>query len=396
MQVNDAYEVLGVNHDASKEEINKAYFDLASTCLNDKSNDKFLSLSRAFVSLSESKSLMVYRPDRQTNEKKKEPKANFSLAGKLWEKKLSLTSVLGLAMMGGMGIFVGFSFQPKTMVIREIVREASAPSESVALDKKVAVSDIPSKSNPLEGSASPDKLTANRAVKKEDTDGIKKAAASQKNVTQPGGASGADVREARLLERSRKFAGVVPPSIGSQVYVPPAGKVPMRELIQPLPPVPEIPAPRPMNPVGVRNPASNTAPVPIQVPQVRKDNSDKTLSVVKAPPTPVPQKNEQVEPFAPKDRTLSAEPRVSAVDVLSTIDIPLEGGGTVKANTLLEADTKVWKAKKGITRQKFNTLIAALVESKNLTLSAQKASLSLKDIQSLVQTPAQEEKTSDN
>jgi len=126
----------------------------------------------------------------------------------------------------------------------------------------------------------------------------------------------------------------------------------------------------------------------LQVSQTREDKPDKTLPVVTVPPAP--EIIEQIEPLTPKDRTLSAQHRISAVDVLNTIEIPLEGGGTVKANILLEADRKIWKAKKGITRQKLSTLISALVESKDLTLSAQKAGLNLRDIQSLVKPPTQD------
>ena len=123
----------------------------------------------------------------------------------------------------------------------------------------------------------------------------------------------------------------------------------------------------------------------LQVSQTREDKPDKTLPVVTVPPAP--EIIEQIEPLTPKDRTLSAQHRISAVDVLSTIEIPLEGGETVKANILLEADRKIWKVKKGITRQKLSTLISALVESKDLTLSAQKAGLNLRDIQTLVKLP---------
>jgi len=166
------------------------------------------------------------------------------------------------------------------------------------------------------------------------------------------------------------------------------GKIPPRENIQPLPPVPGMPTPKLMSPVTIRNQVPNTAPMLLQVSQTREDKPDKTLPVVTVPPAP--EIIEQIEPLTPKDRTLSAQHRISAVDVLNTIEIPLEGGGTVKANILLEADRKIWKAKKGITRQKLSTLISALVESKDLTLSAQKAGLNLRDIQSLVKPPTQD------
>jgi|GEM_PF-2721086 len=149
-----------------------------------------------------------------------------------------------------------------------------------------------------------------------------------------------------------------------------------------------MPTPKLMSPVTIRNQVPNTAPMLLQVSQTREDKPDKTLPVVTVPPAP--EIIEQIEPLTPKDRTLSAQHRISAVDVLNTIEIPLEGGGTVKANILLEADRKIWKAKKGITRQKLSTLISALVESKDLTLSAQKAGLNLRDIQSLVKPPTQD------
>jgi hypothetical protein len=367
MQVKDAYEILGVAPEASKEEIARAYFILASECLKtDKSNDEFLDLSRAFISLSESnKGLMLYSLLKENSETKSEPRVATSLKGKLWERKLSLASILGLALMGGVGVFAGFSFQPKTVVVREIIREAAAPTELATSNKKFAVSDIPTKA--------PEKLTTSKAVKKENTDAPNKPAqVLQKNI------------------------GVIPPSIGPLVYVPPVGRVQPRGTIQPLPPVPGMPTPRLMSPVAVRNQVTNTAHLPLQVSQTREDKSDKTLPVVTAPPAPTPEIDKQIEPLTPQARTLSAEHHISAADVLSTIEIPLEGGGTVKANTLLQEDQRIWKAKKGITRQKLSTLIAALVESKDLTLSAQKAGLSLQDVQSLVKPPTEEQKASDN
>jgi|GEM_PF-2765564 len=207
MQVKDAYELLGITPDASKEEITKAYLDLASTYLdNDKKLDNFLNLSRALDALSKSdKSLMLYSPVQETSEPKTELKV-ASLTGKLWEKKLSPAFVLGLALMGGVGVFIGFSFQPKTMVIREIIREASVPTELAAPNKKTLVSDAPTNTA--------DKLIADKAVKKEDTDAPNKPPqALQKNI------------------------GVMPPSIGPLVYVPPVGKVLPREDIQPNPPI---------------------------------------------------------------------------------------------------------------------------------------------------------------
>jgi hypothetical protein len=378
MEVNDAYKLLGITPGASKEEISKAYFILASECLNsDKSNDEFLDLSRAFISLSESnKGLMLYSLLKENSETKNEPRVATSLVGKLWERKLSLASVLGLALMGGVGAFAGFSFQPKTVVVREIIREAAAPTELATPNKKIVVSDIPTKA--------PEKLTTSKAVKKENTDAPNKPAqVLQKNIAEP-------------TEPSRKFAGVMSPSIGPLVYVPPVGKVPPRAIIQPLPPVPGMPTTKLMSPVAVRNQVPNPAPITPQVSQTKEDKSDKTLPVVMAPAAPTSEIDKQIEPLTPQARTLSAEHRISAVDVLSTIEIPLEGGGTVKANKLLEADTKIWKSKKGITRQKLSTLISALVESKDLTLSAQKADLSLQDIQSLVKLPTEEQKASDN
>jgi hypothetical protein len=370
MQAKEAYQILGVNPDSSNEEIKGAYYDLASNYLDKgKRLDDFLNISRAFVYLSDlsgpDNRLMVYRPEPETSEPKNEPKVASSLKGKLWEKKLSLASVLGLALMGGGGVFIGFSFQPKTMVIREIIREAVAPTELATPNKKIVVSDIPAKA--------PEKPTADKAVKKDDTDAPNKA-----------------------TQAPQQKVSVMPPSIVPLVYVPPVGKVPPRGIIQPLPPVPGMPVPKLMSPVAVRNLESNRVPAPPQALQIKEVKPDKTLPVVAAPPAPTPEIDKQIEPLTPKDRTLSAEHRISAVDVLSTIEIPLESGGTVKANTLLEADTKVWKAKKGITRQKLSTLIAALVESKDLTLSAQKAGLSLQDIQSLVKPPTEEQKASDN
>ncbi len=367
MEVNDAYKLLGITPGASKEEITRAYFDLAVGCLDsDKSNDEFLDLSRAFISLSESnKGLMLYSLLKENSETKNEPRVATSLMGKLWERKLSLASVLGLALMGGVGAFAGFSFQPKTVVVREIIREAAAPTELATSNKKLAVSDIPTKA--------PEKLTTSKAVKKENTDAPNKAVqAPQKNI------------------------GAAPSQIGPLVYVPPVGRVQPRGYIQPLPPVPGMPTPRLMSPVVIRNQIPNTAPMPPQVSQTREEKSDKTLSVVTAPPSPGPENDKQIEALTPKDRTLSAKHHDSPAEVLSTIEIPLEGGGTVKANTLLQVDQKIWKAKKGITRQKLSTLIAALVESKDLTLSAQKAGLSLQDIQSLVKPTTEEEKSSDN
>jgi hypothetical protein len=360
MQVKDACQLLGVTPDANKEEIKRAYLDLASSYLdNDKNLDNFLDLSRALDSLSKlDKNLMIYNPDHETNEPKKETKG-ASLVGKLWEKKLSPAFVLGLALMGGVGVFVGFSFQPKTMVIREIIREASVPTELAAPNKKIVVSDIPTNTA--------DKLAADKAVKKEDTDALNKPVqALQKNI------------------------GVMLPSIGPLVYVPPVGKVPPRDSIQPLPPVPGMPTPKLMSPVTVRNQVTNMAPMPFQASQTRQDKPDKSLPVVTVPQAPTPEIHEQIEPLTPQARTLSVQHRISAADVLSTIEIPLEGGGTVKANTLLDVDKKVWKAKKGITRQKLSSLISVLVESKDLTLSAQKAGLSLQDVQSLVKPPTQD------
>ncbi len=71
--------------------------------------------------------------------------------------------------------------------------------------------------------------------------------------------------------------------------------------------------------------------------------------------------------------------------ILSTIQISMEDGSSVSADTLLRLNPRVWRWNGGRYRKKLSKFISALIESRDVALASQQSGLSLGEIRYLVQ-----------
>jgi DnaJ domain len=122
---NHLYKTLGLAPDASKEEIKEAYLRLvqeyhAHANNAPESEQYFREICEAYIALSKEGAIVVY------NQKlKPEPEKSGS---SFWQKRYSPAFILGVVAVGVTGTLLGYSLQPKSTIVREIIRETPAES----------------------------------------------------------------------------------------------------------------------------------------------------------------------------------------------------------------------------------------------------------------------------
>jgi hypothetical protein len=122
---NHLYRTLGLAPDASKEEIKEAYLRLvqeyhAQANNAPESEQYFREICEAYIALSKEGAIVVY-----SQKPKPEPEKSGS---SFWQKRYSPAFILGVVAIGVTGTLLGYSLQPKSTIVREIIRETPAES----------------------------------------------------------------------------------------------------------------------------------------------------------------------------------------------------------------------------------------------------------------------------
>jgi DnaJ domain len=128
------YETLGLTPNVSKEEIKEAYLRLvheyhANAHHSPASERYFREVCEAYITLSREGAIVLY-------EHKLKPKPENESS--FWQKRYSPAFILGVAAIGITGALLGYSMQPKSTIVREIIRETpSVASVTTQTEKKL-------------------------------------------------------------------------------------------------------------------------------------------------------------------------------------------------------------------------------------------------------------------
>jgi hypothetical protein len=135
------HKTLGLAPDVSKEEVKEAYLRLvheyhANANNSPESEQYFREICEAYIALSKEGAIIVY------NQKSKpEPE---KLGSSFWQKRYSPAFILGVVAIGVTGTLLGYSLQPKSTIVREIIREtpAGSPVITASPEKKLEAQPI--------------------------------------------------------------------------------------------------------------------------------------------------------------------------------------------------------------------------------------------------------------
>ncbi len=141
MSSHHLYKTLGLTPEVSKEEIKEAYLRLvheyhANAHNSPESERYFREICEAYIALSKEGAIVVY------NQKSKpEPE---KLGSSFWQKRYSPAFILGVVAIGTTGTLLGYSLQPKSTIVREIIREtpARSPVITASPEKKLEAQPI--------------------------------------------------------------------------------------------------------------------------------------------------------------------------------------------------------------------------------------------------------------
>jgi curved DNA-binding protein CbpA len=127
------YETLGLTPNVSKEEIKEAYLRLvheyhASVHHSPASERYFREICEAYITLSKEGAIVLYE-----QKLKPEPENGSSF----WQKRYSPAFILGIAAIGVTGALLGYSMQPKSTIVREIIRETPPVAVTSQTEKKL-------------------------------------------------------------------------------------------------------------------------------------------------------------------------------------------------------------------------------------------------------------------
>jgi DnaJ domain len=152
MSSNHLYEILGLAPNVSKEEIKEAYLRIvheyhASAHNSPESERYFREVCEAYIVLSKEGAIVLY-------EQKLKPKPE-NAESSFWQKRYSPAFILGVVAIGITGALLGYYIQPKSTIVREIIRETPAvsPVAKTDVEKKLEAQPIvfnqEKSSNPL-------------------------------------------------------------------------------------------------------------------------------------------------------------------------------------------------------------------------------------------------------
>ncbi len=119
------HKTLGLAPDVSKEEIKEAYVRLVQE-YHERANNApeseqyFREICEAYIALSKEGAIVVYNQKLKPETEK--PGSSF------WQKRYSPAFILGVVAIGVTGTLLGYSLQPKSTIVREIIRETPAGS----------------------------------------------------------------------------------------------------------------------------------------------------------------------------------------------------------------------------------------------------------------------------
>jgi DnaJ domain len=127
------YETLGLTPNVSKEEIKEAYLRLvheyhANAHHSPASERYFREVCEAYITLSKEGAIVLYE-----QKLKPEPENGSSF----WQKRYSPAFILGIAAIGVTGALLGYSMQPKSTIVREIIRETPPVAVTTQTEKKL-------------------------------------------------------------------------------------------------------------------------------------------------------------------------------------------------------------------------------------------------------------------
>jgi curved DNA-binding protein CbpA len=125
MSSNHLYETLGLTPNVSKEEIKEAYLRLvheyhANAHNAPESEQYFREVCEAYIALSKEGAIVLY-------EQRLKPRPE-KFGSSFWQKRYSPAFILGIVAIGITGALLGYCVQPKSTIVREIIRETSAVS----------------------------------------------------------------------------------------------------------------------------------------------------------------------------------------------------------------------------------------------------------------------------
>jgi hypothetical protein len=121
--------MLGVAPHASKEEIKEAYLLIVSEYHSQvnhspEAEQHFRKVSEAYIALSKEGAITLYKPNPL-------PEANPVKKGMhFWQKRYSPAFMLGAFSIGITGALLGYSLQPKSIIVREVI-QAEAAQETI-------------------------------------------------------------------------------------------------------------------------------------------------------------------------------------------------------------------------------------------------------------------------
>jgi DnaJ domain len=124
MSSENLYQLLGLTPQASKEEIKEAYLLIVSEYhaqVNHapEAEQHFRKVSEAYLALSKEGAITLYKPNplSEANLLVEKPEIQF------WQKQYSPAFMLGAFSIGITGALLGYSLQPKSIIVREVIRE---------------------------------------------------------------------------------------------------------------------------------------------------------------------------------------------------------------------------------------------------------------------------------
>ena len=125
MSSNHLYKMLGLAPNVSKQEIKEAYLRLvheyhANAHHSSESERHFREVCEAYIVLSKEGAIVLY-------EQELKPKPESS-GPSFWQKRYSPAFILGIFAIGIIGALLGYCVQPKSTIVREIIRETPAVS----------------------------------------------------------------------------------------------------------------------------------------------------------------------------------------------------------------------------------------------------------------------------
>jgi DnaJ domain len=127
------YETLGLTSNVSKEEIKEAYLRLvheyhANAHHSPASERYFREVCEAYITLSKEGAIVLYE---------QKPKPKPENGSSFWQKRYSPAFILGIAAIGVTGALLGYSMQPKSTIVREIIRETPPVAVTSQTEKKL-------------------------------------------------------------------------------------------------------------------------------------------------------------------------------------------------------------------------------------------------------------------